>query len=103
MRRGFIERTMPPAPVGLKDKLNAIRRNVRSEAFRHTPTDSPTVYHYTSPVGLIGILSQGRIRATSIRHFADKYELLYAERVFEQVLDEIKEEYPKTLAQRQAG
>jgi hypothetical protein len=94
---------MPPAPVGLKDKLNAIRRNVRSEAFRHTPTDSPTVYHYTSPVGLIGILSQGRIRATSIRHFADKYELLYAERVFEQVLDEIKEEYPKTLAQRQAG
>jgi len=60
--------------------------------------DDPIIYHYTSPDGLIGILREGQLRATSIRHFEDKTELLYAETIHENVLNEIEAQYsPNSL------
>jgi hypothetical protein len=88
-----------PASDCLVGKLIAIRQKVRSDALRSGDTNSPILYHYTNPDGLIGILSHGRLRATSIRHFDDKSELLYAERIYEQVLDEIKEQFPLSSLQ----
>ena len=90
IRQDEFER-LPP----LKDRLNSIGQKIRTDALRAISTDCPTLYHYTSPDGLIGILRHGRLWATSIRHFEDKTELLYAERIYEQVLDEIAEKHPK--------
>jgi hypothetical protein len=100
IRQDEFER-LPP----LKNRLNSIGRKIRTEALRSVGTDcpTPTLYHYTSPAGLIGILRDGRLWATSIRHFEDKTELLYAERIFEQVLDEITERYPNSVQSRLAA
>jgi hypothetical protein len=72
---------------------------VRSEAFRAANSDDPIIFHYTSPGGLIGILGQGQLWATNIWHFSDKSELLYAETIHEQVLDEIEAQYPPNSLQ----
>ena len=93
---------MTGATDGLRDKLRAVCQKARSDALRRADVDSPILYHYTCPVGLVGILSQGRIRATGIRYFEDKSELLYAERVYREVLDEIIGERPSSLQSRLA-
>jgi hypothetical protein len=48
-----------------------------------------TIYHYTDPKGLIGILSEGRLWATDIRYLNDRTELRHAERIHKQALGEI--------------
>ncbi len=97
---------MPPKKRGqtsLEDKLAAIHQSVRNEALRSANTDDPVIYHYTSPNGLIGILKNGRVWATNIRHFEDKAELLYAETFHEQVLDAITQQHkPNSLQSRLA-
>ena len=82
-----------------EDRLTAVHQRVRSEALRAASTDDPIIFHYTSPDGLIGILGQGQLWATSIRHFEDKSELLHAETIYEQVLDEIEAQHPPTSLQ----
>jgi len=37
-----------------------------------------TIYHYTSQEGLLGIIQEGLLRVSSIRHLNDSAELIYA-------------------------
>lgn len=75
-------------------QLIDIRDELRHRYFDEGVTDDPKIYHYTSPDGLIGILTNAELWATSIRNFKDQWELLHAEAVFLQVLDEIAKESP---------
>ena len=86
----------------LKDELTAICQRLRADALHNTDDECPLLYHYTSPDALMKILSCGQIWATSIRHFEDASELLYAEEVYATVLDEIKEQHPNSIQSKLA-
>ena len=57
-------------------------------------TGPPFIYHYTDPKGLIGILSEGQLWATDIRYLNDSSELLHAEKLHGQVLQELSAAAP---------
>ena len=42
------------------------------------PRRPQTIYHYTSQEGLLGIIQEGILRVSSIRHLNDSAELIYA-------------------------
>lgn len=98
-------RRQHPERMPLKRRLAAVRQKLRSETIQGTDTaNDPIIYHYTDPGGLIGILTCGRLWATSIRHLEDESELLYAETVHEEVLGEIKAQHPSaSIESRLAG
>jgi len=50
------------------------------------------LYHYTTSMGLIGILTEKRIRATSLWHMADASELSYARELYRKILFELARE-----------
>jgi hypothetical protein len=67
-------------------------------------TDAPVIYHYTDPRGLIGILSDDQLWATDIRYLNDSSELLHAEALQRQMLEELIAEGPSgSLQQRLAA
>jgi len=91
------------AANGLKGRLEAIWQKIRREAIQRADESDPILYHYTTPDGLIGILKRRRLWATSVRHFEDRSELLYAEGIFEQVLNGIAARHsPSSLQGRLA-
>lgn len=52
-------------------------------------TDKSILYHYTTQEGLLGIVKDGAIRATSIQHLNDASEFHYASSVALQVVNEL--------------
>ena len=63
----------------------------RSETLKNQLAESPPsqVYHYTSPKGLIGILSKKKIWATNIRYLNDFNELHEASNAAERILTDM--------------
>ena len=55
------------------------------------------VYHYTTAEGLLGILTSGRIWASSVLHMNDASELLYAQKLY---LDEL-DAYLRSMERRE--
>ncbi|MGA3026904.1 MAG: hypothetical protein ABSF98_19270 [Bryobacteraceae bacterium] len=88
----------PDAPIdggdgAFKRRLDDIFEGLRRESFEQDC--GRTVYHYTSPKGLAGIIKSGQLWATSIRHFRDQSELKYAETVYEEVREELEKSTQK--------
>lgn len=82
-------------------KLETIADKLSFEHFAEGDTnESPIVYHYTDPTGLLGILSDGQLWATDIHYLNDSSELLHAERMHRQVIDEIDLQFPEGAPER---
>ena len=57
-----------------------------------------TLWHYTSPAAVLGILTRGVIRATMIHYLNDSRELNYALNLATDVIEEEAEAGPNSLA-----
>ena len=63
-------------------KIESDRTEVNADRLRNTPitfkknTKAKQIYHYTSIVGLEGILSDGKLRFTNIKYLNDKDEII---------------------------
>ena len=65
------------------------------------PYEAPTIYHYTDPNGLIGIVSEGQLWATDIRYLNDSSEIRHTEEVHKRFLNEVYAGQPEGSTRRQ--
>lgn len=91
----------PTPPVDLKlpsivGELGPRASTVYNElTAKHRP-GPPTLYHYTTAAGLLGILEQRAIRASSIRFLNDSAEFLHSLRLAEAAMDHLAPGWPAT-------
>ena len=53
-----------------------------------------TIYHYTSQEGLLGIIHEGILRVSSIRHLNDAAELIHATEIMRTRLETFSDDHP---------
>jgi len=75
--------------------LDNVIFNALNPVFEMTSQDHvpDTIYHYTSSVGLQGILTSGCLHASNVKFMNDKGEMLYAYNLIKQYFDEEASKY----------
>jgi hypothetical protein len=53
-----------------------------------TRTPPPTLYHYTTTAGLVGIVGNQSLRLSHVRFLNDRTEMVYAQRLIAEILEE---------------
>lgn len=88
---GYVEGLMPASWPRMKhsDKLEGVYQNIVSDISRHQGDRPRLLYHYTSPQGLVGIVSSGRFWATNANYLNDTQELVHAQGLIRTYIDEI--------------
>ena len=79
-------------PLTFSDRLLIATTGAQAEGFAHPEIAETvsTIYHYTDPRGLVGVLSHDQLWATDIRFLNDSAELVHAERIQKEVLEQIR-------------
>ena len=73
----------------IAEKFNeAVKRISKSTSKEFDRRRPPTIYHYTSTEGLIGILSTGKMWFTDIMYMNDSSELKYAIELIDSVIED---------------
>ncbi len=83
---------LPPILGDLGPKANGVFTTLTAK-YRPGP---PTLYHYTTAAGLLGILDQRAIRASNMRFLNDSAEFLHSLRLAESVMERLSPRWSAT-------
>lgn len=78
--------------IGQPDIIDELHQECETEWERYQEAIPNTLYHYTSALGLLGILSSRSLWFTHIEYFEDRSEVEYGRELFLKIVAELNDE-----------